>query len=214
MTGDTAGRQARPAMGWLSRRLEAFLLWFYRRQGWQSQPLDDMPAKAVIIAAPHTSNWDFVYTMGLTRDLGIETSFMAKQELFGWPLGGFMRDMGGVAVNRARGGNYVQAMIDEFAARDQFLLIIAPEGTRRHAGKWKTGFYHIAMGAGVPIILGMLDYGKKAGGLAFSFMPTGDFAADMAQVEQYYHSVTARHPERMTHSIVAATAADRMDRAA
>lgn len=214
MKANDAAPPAKPNMGWLSRRLEAFLLWFYRRQGWQSVHLGQVPAKAVIIAAPHTSNWDFVYTMGLTRDLGIETSFMAKQELFRWPLGGFMRAMGGVAVNRARGGNYVQAMIAEFAARDRFLLIIAPEGTRRHAGKWKTGFYHIAMGAGVPIILGMLDYGKKTGGLALTFGPTGDFAADMAVVEQYYHSVTARHPERMTRSIIAATTAPPIDRAA
>lgn len=188
----------------LSRGIEAAILRFYRAQGWQAVSHGPIPKKAVIIAAPHTSNWDFVYFLGLTRDLGISPSFMAKRQLFRWPLGRFMRDMGGVQINREAGGNYVQAMIDEFARRDEFLLTIAPEGTRRSVGQWRTGFYHIAMGAGVPLIVGMMDYAKRMGGLAQAFMPTGDYAADMARIAHHYHATTPRHPHKAMKSILAA----------
>lgn len=197
----------------MSRLLEWLIVRFYLAQGWTSVAMRPIPRKAVIIAAPHTSNWDFIYYIGLTRDLGIETSFMAKRQLFQWPLGGFMRDMGGVEVNREKGGNYVQAMIDEFNQRDDFLLTIAPEGTRKSVGQWKTGFYHIAMGAKVPLIVGMMDYAKKTGGLALAFMPTGDYAADMERVEEFYRSTTPRHPDKAMKSILAASV-QQFDRAA
>jgi 1-acyl-sn-glycerol-3-phosphate acyltransferase len=130
---------------------------------------------------------------------------MAKRQLFRWPLGRFMREMGGVEVNREKGGNYVQSMIDEFNRRDDFLLTIAPEGTRKSVGQWKTGFYHIAVGAQVPLIVGMMDYAKKTGGLALAFMPTGDYAADMARVEEFYRSTTPKHPGKAMKSIMAAS---------
>jgi 1-acyl-sn-glycerol-3-phosphate acyltransferase len=152
-----------------------------------------------------SSGRDFLYFIGLTRDLGIAPSFMAKRQLFQWPLGRFMRDMGGVEINREAGGNYVQAMIDEFARRDEFLLTIAPEGTRRSVAQWRTGFYHIAMGAGVPLIVGMMDYAKKMGGLAQAFMPSGDYAADMTRIEEYYRTTTPRHPHKAMQSILAAS---------
>ncbi|OSZ72514.1 acyltransferase [Sphingomonas sp. IBVSS1] len=190
---------------WLSAVLEWLLVQFFRVMGWKAVAERPIPRKAVIIAAPHTSNWDFVYYIGLTRELGIETSFMAKRQLFRWPLGNFMRQMGGVEVNREAGGNYVQAMIDEFNRRDDFLLTIAPEGTRKSVGQWKTGFYHIALGAKVPLIIGMMDYAKKTGGLGVAFMPTGDYAADMARVEEFYRSTTPKHPDKAMKSIVAAS---------
>jgi len=190
---------------WLSGLLEWMILRFFRAMGWTATAVRPLPRKAVIIAAPHTSNWDFIYYIGLTRELGIETSFMAKRQLFQWPLGNFMREMGGVQVNRESGGNYVQAMIDEFNRRDDFLLTIAPEGTRSAVGQWKTGFYHIALGAKVPLIIGMMDYAKKTGGLGVAFMPTGDYAADMARVEEFYRSTTPRHPDKAMKSIVNAS---------
>lgn len=190
---------------WLSALMEWMLVKFFRLNGWKAIAERPIPKKAVIIAAPHTSNWDFVYYIGLTRELGIETSFMAKRQLFRWPLGNFMRQMGGVEVNREAGGNYVQSMIDEFNRRDEFLLTIAPEGTRKSVGQWKTGFYHIALGAKVPLIIGMMDYAKKTGGLGVAFMPTGDYAADMARVEEFYRSTTPKHPDKAMKSIVAAS---------
>jgi 1-acyl-sn-glycerol-3-phosphate acyltransferase len=186
----------------LSRAVRALIMWLYRRYGWTAKGEIPEPRRFVIIAAPHTSNWDFVYYIGLTQTLGIMPHFMAKTALFRWPMGNFMLDMGGVPVDRKKGGNYVQAMIDEFATRDEFMLTIAPEGTRGSVKQWKTGFYHIALGAGVPMVVGMMDYGKKTGGLGPAIWPTGDYEADMAKVAELYSGVTAKHPERQMKNIL------------
>jgi 1-acyl-sn-glycerol-3-phosphate acyltransferase len=185
----------------LSRALRALLMWFYHRQGWKAVGEIPEPRRFIIIAAPHTSNWDFVYYLGLTQSLSITPRFMAKTSLFRWPMRNFMLDMGGVPVDRDKGGNYVQAMIDEFARHKEFMLTIAPEGTRGAVRKWKTGFYHIAMGANVPMVLGMMDYAKKTGGLGPMIWPTGDYEADMAKVAEVYAGVTPRHPEKQMASI-------------
>lgn len=185
----------------LSRGVRALLMWFYRRQGWTAVGEIPEPRRFIIIAAPHTSNWDFLYYIGLTQTLGIQPHFMAKTALFRWPMRNFMLDMGGVPVDRKKGGNYVQAMIDEFAKHKEFMLTIAPEGTRGAVRKWKTGFYHIALGAKVPMVVGMMDYGKKTGGLGPMIWPTGDYEADMAKVAEVYAKVTPKHPNKQMASI-------------
>jgi 1-acyl-sn-glycerol-3-phosphate acyltransferase len=126
---------------------------------------------------------------------------MAKKSLFRWPVTNFLLDIGGVPVDRSKGGNYVQAMIDEFDRRKEFMLTIAPEGTRGSVKQWKTGFYHIAMAAKVPMVVGMMDYGTKTGGLGPLIWPTGDYDADMAKVAAIYSSVTPKHPEKQMASI-------------
>ena len=191
--------------GLVSRTARAALVAFYRRQGWRAEAETAIPKRCIIIAAPHTSNWDFLYFVGLTHELGFQAHFMGKKELFRWPMNGFMRENGGIPVDRSRGGNYVQAMIDQFARRDEFRLTIAPEGTRSAVRKWRTGFYHIAMGAGVPLVCGLMDYARKVGGLGPAMMPTGNYAADMAKVEAYYRSVTPKNPQYMMRDIVAAS---------
>jgi len=180
----------------LSRMVGAIVLWLYKRAGWTS--FGDIPEsrKFVILAVPHTSNWDFVNLLGLTHDLGIKVNFMAKQSLFRWPIGNFMRDMGGVSVNRSSSTNVVQQMADEFEKRDEFMLTIAAEGTRGSVKEWKSGFYHIAVQAGVPIVVGMMDYKKKTGGFVTVIEPSGDYEADMKQIVEYYRSVTPRHPDK------------------
>ncbi len=185
----------------MSRLFRKALVWFYRNRGWSAFGEVPEPRKFVLIAAPHTSNWDFVYFLGLTEDLGIMPHFMAKKSLFRWPWKNFMLDMGGVPVDRGSKQNYVQAMIDEFAKRKEFMLTIAPEGTRGAVGKWKTGFYHIAMGAKVPLVVGMMDYAKKSGGLGPAIWPTGDFKADMARIAEFYAKVTPKHPGKKMASI-------------
>lgn len=190
-------------IGPLSRLARYALLKLYRRHGWRAEGLVPEPRRFVIIAAPHTSNWDFPYYLGLTQELGIEAHFMAKKELFRWPLGKFMRDMGGIEVDRAKGGNYVQAMVDEFARRDEFMLTIAPEGTRGSVRQWRTGFYQIALQAKVPMVIGMMDYARKVGGLGPAIMPTGDYAADMKPIEAFYRTTTPRHPAKAMTAIVA-----------
>jgi 1-acyl-sn-glycerol-3-phosphate acyltransferase len=184
----------RPSL--LSRLARRALLWLYYARGWKAVGAPPADGRCVIIAAPHTSNWDFLYYLGLTHALGIKAHFMAKNTLFRWPMGRFMRDMGGVAVDRSGGHNYVQAMIDEFARRDRFMLTIAPEGTRGAVRQWRTGFYHIAVGAKVPMVCGLMDYGTKTGGLGPAIMPTGDYKADMEKIAGFYRSVTPKHPEK------------------
>jgi 1-acyl-sn-glycerol-3-phosphate acyltransferase len=109
-----------------------------------------------------------------------------------------MHEMGGVPVDRGRSTNFVDAMVAEFAKRDDFMLTIAPEGTRGKVKQWKTGFYHIAMGANVPLVIGMMDYAKKQVGLVAAIWPTGDYAKDMEQVSEFYRTTTPKHPSQGT----------------
>ena len=193
--------QRRPSL--ISRLFRRTLVGIYRHNGWRTHGVVPEPRKFVLIAAPHTSNWDFINFVGVTEDLGMMPHFMAKSSLFRWPWRNFLLDMGGVPVNRASGENYVRQMIDEFNRRSEFMLTIAPEGTRDNVGAWKTGFYHIAMGAGVPLVIGMMDYAKKTGGLGAAIWPTGDYEADMAKLAEIYATVTPRHPAKGMRYIAA-----------
>ena len=185
-----------------SRWFRKALVAIYRKHGWHAHGDVPSPRKFVLIAAPHTSNWDFLYFIGLTEEIGIMPHFMAKKSLFRWPWKNFLLDMGGVPVDRSSNRNYVQAMIDEFNRRKEFMLTIAPEGTRGTVRAWKTGFYHIAMGAKVPMVVGMMDYATKTGGLGPAIWPTGDYVADMKMVAEVYAKVTPKYPANgMTNAI-------------
>lgn len=186
----------------LSRMMRRALLWLYRRHKWTAVGEVPEPRRFIIVAAPHTSNWDFLYFLGLTTALGIQSHFMAKSSLFKWPFRNFLLQMGGIPVDRTSSKNYVQQMIDQFAKRDEFILTVAPEGTRSNVKQWKTGFYHIAHGAGVPIVVGMMDYGTKTGGLAETIMPSGDYEKDMKKIAAFYNKVTPKHPEKAMDDIV------------
>ncbi len=175
----------------------ATLTWF-RRQGWTVIGRAPEPRKFVVIAAPHTSNWDFLYFIGAADGLNLDLSFMGKRQLFRWPFARLMRDMGGIPVDRSASHNMVDAMAAEFAARDEFMLTIAPEGTRGKVRQWKTGFYHIAVAAKVPMVCGSMDYAKKTVGLGPAIWPTGDYEADMIEVRRYYAACTPKHPKRGT----------------
>ncbi len=183
-----------PDISWLARATEKALLWWFNRQGWTVIGPVPEPRKFVVIAAPHTSNWDFVYFIGATRKLGAHLSFMGKKQLFRWPFSRAMREMGGIPVDRSSSQNYVDQMAAEFAARDEFMLTIAPEGTRGKVQHWRSGFYHIAMAAKVPIVFGVMDYPRKMVGLAELFHPTGDYEADMVTIRAYYSGFTPKYP--------------------
>lgn len=182
--------------GLVARVLTALIDRWFGFRGWTVEGTAIEPRKFVIIAAPHTSNWDFVYFIGAARHLNLDLSFMGKASLFRWPIGRMMREMGGIPVDRGKSGNYVEAMIAEFARRKEFMLTIAPEGTRGKVRQWRTGFYHIAMGAGVPLICGLMDYKRKIVCLGPAIWPTGDYARDMVEVAAYYSACTPKHPER------------------
>ena len=181
-----------------ARIVHRILIMLYKRRGWTA--VGDIPAspKYVLIASPHTSNWDFPYVLGLFDALGVEAHFMAKASIFRWPFGTFMREVGGVPVDRAAAGDMVSQMVAEFARRDQNVLTIAPEGTRNSVSQWRTGFYRIAHGAGVPIVCGFMDYARNVGGLGPVIIPTGDYEKDMAPAFEFYKGITGKHPERMS----------------
>jgi 1-acyl-sn-glycerol-3-phosphate acyltransferase len=178
-----------------TRMVQGFLLWLFRRKGWKIiGAAPDLP-KYVITGAPHTSNWDFVVFIGVTHYLGIRPRFMGKDSLFRWPMRRFMLEMGGVPVRRSASHNYVDAMVEAFAAHDDFKLVVAPEGTRGSAGKWRSGFYHIALGAGVPVVPAWVDNAAMRGGLGPAIHLTGDYAGDMARIAAYYETVMPGHPK-------------------
>lgn len=190
----------------LARIVRWTIVAWFRRQGWKVEGVAPNPRKFVIVAAPHTSNWDFVHFLGAADGLGLELSFMGKTSLFRWPFGRMMRDLGGIPVDRSKSQNAVEAMIAEFARRDEFMLTIAPEGTRGRVRQWRTGFYHIALGAGVPMVLGMMDYARKVVGLGPAMWPTGDYEKDMEQVRAFYSRCIPKYPARGNPGLITAGA--------
>lgn len=185
---------ARPSLS--SRLVLRVLLALYRWKAWRVGLDAPLPDKCVVIGAPHTSNWDFVVFLGAMHEHGIRASFLGKHTLFRWPLGRFMRDMGGIAVDRkAPGRNYVELVVEEFARRDELALVIAPEGTRGPITKWRSGFYHIALEAGVPIVPAWLDHAERVGGIGDPIEPTGDFERDMRTIAEFYHRAMPDHPK-------------------
>lgn len=183
-------------MGLLAKFVRSILLFIYRRHTFTV--VGEAPAlrRFVIIAVPHTSNWDFPNYIGLTNELGLHTRFMAKDSLFKWPMGRFMRQVGGVPVERSANRDMVQQMVAEFARREDFVLTVAPEGTRQKVAGWRTGFYRIAHGAGVPIVCGFMDYEKKRAGIGPIIEPTGDYEADMAPAFEFYRDMLGRRDGR------------------
>jgi len=168
--------------------LRALSLEFLRLAGWtlDGELPPDQP-KCVLIAAPHTSNWDLPYTLMVAFSLRIDIYWMGKQQLFRWPFGPLMRWLGGIAVNRGQSSNLVAASAQALREADgKIQLVVPPEGTRGKTRQWKTGFYWIAREAGVPIVMAYMDYPRKLSGLGPVFHPTGDVDADMAKIKTWY----------------------------
>jgi 1-acyl-sn-glycerol-3-phosphate acyltransferase len=154
--------------------------------------------KAVLIAAPHTSNWDGIWGMVYRVAAKLDVHFFAKRSLFWFPLGPILRLLGGVPLDRDRAGGAVQQAVDLFDANETMIFGLSPEGTRKHTGYWKTGFYRIAVAADVPIILGHFDYAKREIGITRLLPLTGDRDADLDAIREYYASHgSARHPEKV-----------------
>jgi len=174
-------------MYWLSRGV-------MRLSGWRLVGTAPTAPKYVLIAAPHTSNWDFPVTLMICFALRLKVYWMGKSSLFPPLLGGIMRWLGGIPVDRSRAGNLVQGTVDAFNKAERLTVIVPPEGTRSKVTQWKTGFYYIAQGAGVPIALGYLDFRKKEGGIGQMFQPTGDIAADMVEIQAFYAGITGKNP--------------------
>jgi 1-acyl-sn-glycerol-3-phosphate acyltransferase len=149
-----------------------------------------------LIAAPHTTNWDFAYLLAFASVFDLEISWMGKASLFRPPFGWIMRALGGIPIVRHRRENVVAAMATAFEERAQLRLVVPAEGTRDHVDYWKSGFYHIARAARVPIIPSYLDYARKRGGFGPEFEPTGDIPADMDHFRRFYEGRQGKYPER------------------
>jgi 1-acyl-sn-glycerol-3-phosphate acyltransferase len=171
---------------------------FLRLNGWTvTGALPPDARKCVLIAAPHTSNWDLPYTLMVAFVLRLDIRWMGKASLFRFPFGPVMRWLGGLAVDRSRNNNLVSASAAALkAAAGPVQLVVPPEGTRGKTRHWKTGFYFIALEAGVPIILAYMDYAKKESGLGPTFTPSGDVEADMAQIKRFYAGVQGRNADQ------------------
>ena len=186
----------------LANRLLYWLAKFlFRISGWRAEgKLPDIP-KYVIITT-HTSNWDLIagltfwsiVSQGFFR---IKPSWMGKKEAFRGPLGPFMKWIGGIPVERSSRHNAVEQIIQAFRSREELAMAITPEGTRKKATHWKTGFYYIAQGAQAPITLAFIDYKRKVVGIGPAMIPSGDIQADMEIIRDFYSNVHARYPDRV-----------------
>ena len=155
-----------------------------------------LPDKCVIAVVPHTSNWDFPIGLCVRPVIGEKIHFVAKDSLFRWPFGGLFRWMGGVPVDRSKSNNFVQAVADIFEHREQFRLTLAPEGTRSKVEDLKSGFYYIALEAGVPIVPCVFNWGEGVIRFYPPFMPTGDKAADFSYFYEIFDGVAGFHPAK------------------
>jgi len=171
---------------------------FLRLTGWKVVgTLPANAAKSVLIAAPHTSNWDLPYTLMVAFELRLNVYWMGKASLFRPPFRGVMMWLGGIPVDRAQSNNLVAASSAAILqAKGPLQLIVPPEGTRSGTRYWKTGFYYMAAGAGVPIVLAYLDYEKKVGGLGPIFQTTGDIDADMLAIKAFYAGVKGKNADQ------------------
>lgn len=163
--------------------------------GWKLIDLPQRPARAIVIAYPHTSNWDFPMTLLALAALPYGAHWVGKDTMFRGPFGPLLRALGGIEVNRRERTGFIERLADEFRRRKNFHMIIATEGTRRLQTGWKSGFYRIALAARVPVIMAVVDYGKRELGLLSTIMLSGDEAADMAHIAACYEGRTGYHPE-------------------
>ena len=164
--------------------------------GWRVDVVAPPGPKGIIIVYPHTSNWDFPIGYLTKMAMGLPIAFVGKDTLFRWPVGGLLRRMGGIPVNRRERTGLIGQMVEEFRKRDWMWLAIAPEGTRSHVAHWKSGFYRLALEAGVPVGLAFIDYGKREVGLRDYVRMTGDREADMQRIRAAYAGKVGLLPER------------------
>ena len=154
--------------------------------GWSTRGEPLAHQRCVLIGAPHTSNWDFPLMLLVVLKLKLRLFWMGKHTLFPFPFGWLMKWLGGIPINRSASHNVVNETVRQYAENDQLIILIPPEGTRSKVTRWKTGFYHIANNAEVPILMGYVDASKKEAGFADFFTPTGDLEKDMVEIRAFY----------------------------
>ncbi len=169
-----------------------------RLGGWTAVGEKPAVSKALFIAAPHTSNWDGIWALIFKVSVGFEIHFFGKQSLFWFPLGVLLRGLGGIPLDRNEPGSAVRKAVSAFNENDEFYFALAPEGTRSLRAHWKSGFYRIAMDANVPVVLGFFDYREKRLGFGPTIELTGDRDTDLATLQEFYGTITARWPDKVS----------------
>ncbi len=176
------------------KAISDFLL---KQMGWEIvNQIPENVNKAVIIVAPHTSLCDTIIGKLGFWHLEVDSKLLIKKEAFNWPYGGLLKKLGGMPVNRSKSARLTDTVAQMFNEHDSLFITITPEGTRTLVKEWKQGFYYIALAAKVPIVLGVLDYKNKRGGMMKIFYPTGDFEKDIVEIQSFYKDIDGKHPER------------------
>lgn len=169
--------------------------WALQLLGWQAYPLpNERPQKSVICVAPHTSNMDFFIGKLYYSSVGTSSAFMMKKDWFFFPLGVLLRWIGGVPIDRSKKGDTVSRAAQQIQEAQEIHLAITPEGTRSYTERWHLGFYHIALEAGVPIEIAVIDYKSKQVGIVEVFHPTGDIQTDMHHIRSHFKQAQAKYP--------------------
>jgi 1-acyl-sn-glycerol-3-phosphate acyltransferase len=176
-----------------------------RLMGWKVGGIVPVPKefreKCVVIAAPHTSNWDMPLAISIMKILDIKMRFTIKKEWMFFPMNILMKHLGAIPIDRSKNKNdpnhksTTQIMIDLFKENDHLTLIIPAEGTRKKTDVWHTSFYHVAVGANVPILIGFMDYKNKCGGVLGVLYPSGDMEKDMREIMGYFRHDMAKYPD-------------------
>jgi len=170
--------------------LSKIFLWLC---GWKVSGQLPPEKKFVMIAAPHTSNWDLPFMLTVSFALKVKPYWMGKEQIFKPPFKGLMKWMGGIPIDRNKSHNMVEYTAELMKQSGELIVAVPPEGTRSKVKYWKTGFYHIANLAQVPIALGFLDYGKKIGGIGGVIYPSGDIEKDMLKIKAFYKTVKGKN---------------------
>ncbi|MEY3946798.1 MAG: hypothetical protein RJB03_1504 [Bacteroidota bacterium] len=173
-----------------------FFILIFKLNGWKI--VGTVPPeikKAVVIAAPHTSNWDFVYAVAIFKMLKLKIRYLIKRELNFFPLSILLKNTGAIPVERSKRHNLTDEIVNMLKSSDELLVAIPAEGTRSRVEKWKSGFYYTALNAGVPVLPGYLDFKKKEGGFGEPIYLSGDKAEDMKKLKDFYSDKTGKHPE-------------------
>ena len=196
----TTSPLVRPGSPWAQR----ILGWF----GWRAEITTPPAPRCVVIMYPHTSNWDFILGLLARAAVGLRAQWVGKDSLFRFPFGSLMRALGGMPVDRSQRTGLTAQLAAELTRHEALCLALAPEGTRARTRHWRSGFYHVALAAGVPVGLGYIDYGRRVVGITRWHTMTGDVQRDLATLREYYADKKAKFPEQAS-DITFAPAAER-----
>lgn len=176
----------------------------FKMAGWKTtEGIPKDIKKCIVVAAPHTSNWDFFYARAAAYIFNIKVNYLIKSDWLVFPIGWFFKMTGAIGVERKKGTKgLVEKLVEKINDVEELSIIVAPEGTRKAVEKWKTGFYQLALQANLPIALAYLDYAKKEAGIGTIIYPSGNFHGDMYKIQGFYRTVTPRFPKKYTVNIL------------